>query len=40
MQAVMFGWGTFGQLLKRAFETYGGLDIVAICDNDKNKWGG
>ena len=40
MQAVMFGWGTFGQVLKRGLEKYCGIDIVAICDNDKNKWGG
>lgn len=40
MQAVIFGWGTFGKVLKKGLEKYCGMEIVAICDNDEKKCGG
>ena len=39
MQALIFGWGTYGKTLRRGLEKYYGIDIVAVCDNDENKWG-
>ena len=40
MQALIFGWGTYGKTLRRGLEKYYGIDIVAVCDNDENKWWG
>ena len=40
MQALIFGWGTYGKTLRRGLEKYYGIDIVAVCDNDENKGGG
>lgn len=39
MKAVVFGAGKYGRALKRGLEKYCGVEIVAVCDNDAEKWG-
>ncbi len=38
MKAVVFGAGKYGKALKRGLEKYCGVDVLAICDNDTEKW--
>ncbi len=39
MEAVIFGWGNYGRLLKKGLEEYYKITVTAICDNDESKWG-
>lgn len=39
MRAVIFGYGKYGKYLKRGLEKFYGVEIVAVCDNDKHKQG-
>lgn len=39
MNGVVFGGGFYGKALKRGLEKYCGVEIDAVIDNDKEKWG-
>ena len=38
MKAAVFGAGKYGKALKRGLEKYCGVEVLAICDNDPQKW--
>ena len=40
IKAVIFGGGSYGKMLKKGLEKYYDVKIIAICDNDRDKWGG
>lgn len=40
VEGIIFGAGNLGKGLKRGLEKHYDIHICAICDNDKNKWGG
>lgn len=39
MKAVIFGAGSDGKVLKRGLEEHYSVQICAVCDNDRSKWG-
>ena len=39
MEAVIFGAGNDGKVLKKGLEKYYDIHVCAVCDNDANKWG-
>lgn len=40
IKGIIFGAGQNGSRLMPGLQKYCGVTIVAVCDNDKDTWGG